>query len=177
MTGHKNNVYIMGFMGCGKTKIGSLLARKLGFSFIDTDMTIEKESGMRINEIFDREGESGFRAREKNLVERISRLEHRVVSLGGGTVIDLENWRMISESGTTVALSYPPEIIALRLENKKDRPLLNAYSGKDRLDRIASLMAERECHYRRADLFLHLNREVEPGRIASALTGFLGERA
>ncbi len=176
MTSRKTNVYIMGFMGCGKTKIGSLLARKLEFSFIDTDMTIEEESGMRINEIFDNEGESGFRTMEKNLVERISRLEHRVVSLGGGTVIDRENWRLISESGTTIALSYPPEIISLRLENKKDRPLLNAYGGKDRLDRIAALMTERECYYRKADLFLHLNREVEPGRIVRAVTGYLQER-
>jgi shikimate kinase len=173
MSIRKTNIYLMGFMGCGKTKIGTLLAREMGYPYIDTDVCIAEESGMSINAIFETEGESGFRAREKSLIERISRLERHVVSLGGGTVVDQDNWRILSESGTTIALSYPPEIIAARLEKKKDRPLLNAYSGHDRIGRIAALMAVRTPCYQKADLMLHMNHEVHPVRVVRALLGYL----
>jgi shikimate kinase len=174
MPNPKSNIYLMGFMGCGKTKIGTLLSLALGYPFMDTDSCIAEESGLSINGIFEKEGEAGFRAREKRLVERVSRLERHVVSLGGGTVIDQENWRLISQSGTTIALSYPPEVIASRLEKKKDRPLLNAYQGAERIERIAALMASRMPYYQKADLMVHLNREVQPDRIVRTLLGFLG---
>ncbi|HEX9934837.1 MAG TPA: shikimate kinase, partial [bacterium] len=118
MLDRKGNVYLMGFMGCGKTKIGSLLAKRLDLPFLDTDTLIVEESGMTINAIFQSEGEAGFREREKRVIERLAKLDKVVVALGGGAVVDPGNWKSISESGTTIALSYPPEIIATRLERK-----------------------------------------------------------
>jgi shikimate kinase len=173
MRDRKSNVYLMGFMGCGKTRIGSLLAKKLDRPFLDTDTLIIEECGMSINAIFQSEGEAGFREREKRVIERMAKLEKVVVALGGGAVVDAGNWKSIYESGTTIALSYPPEIIATRLERKKDRPLLNPFGGEERLQRIAALMEARSVFYRKADLFLHLNQEVEPERLAEALSGFL----
>jgi shikimate kinase len=170
---NKPNIYFLGFMGCGKSKIGSLLSGRIGFPFIDTDFRIVEESGLTINQIFDREGEPGFRLREKRLIESISILGGQVVSLGGGTVMDPGNWERISGSGITLALSYPAEIIARRLAHKKDRPLIKDYQGRERIERIDSLMKIRDPYYRRADLFLHFNREAEPGRVADILMAYL----
>lgn len=171
---NRPNIYIMGFMGSGKTKIGSLLARKLNRPFWDTDAKIVEESGMSIVEIFDKEGESGFRLREKDLIERISKLNGNIVSLGGGTILNPENWLNISQSGITVSLSYPPEIIDARLERKKDRPLLNQFTGAERIQRIASLLEARNPYYRKADVILHFNKEVAPEQVVEALSGYLG---
>ena len=169
------NVYLMGFMGCGKTKIGSLLADRLGRTFIDTDARIAADSGMTIVEIFEKEGENSFRKRESDLLRSIANSRGYVVSLGGGAVVNPDNWKIISGSGFTITLSYPPEIIARRLARQTDRPLIKQYRGQARLDRIASLMQVRSIHYQKADLVLHLNREVAPERVADALHAFLAE--
>ena len=170
----KNNVYIMGFMGCGKTKIGSLLAERLGCPFVDTDARIVIENRMSIVEIFKNQGESVFRKKESELIYRLSNLRGYVISLGGGAVVDPDNWRFVSKSGFTIALSYPPDIIAKRLERQTDRPLINQYSGQERMARIVSLMQARSIHYQKADLVLHLNREVDSGRVVETLLAFLG---
>ncbi len=167
------NIYLMGFMGCGKTKIGSLLADKLDLPFIDTDMRIVEESGMSIVEIFEKEGETSFRLKEKVLIETVSRQKGTIVALGGGTVVNPENWRLIAGSGITIALSYSPEIIASRLAKKEDRPLLNEFSGPERTRRISSLMKTRNPYYQKADLVLHLNKEVDPEQVVQLLIGYL----
>ena len=176
MTAPKPNIYLMGFMGCGKTKIGSLLARSLGRPFVDTDACIVEETGLTINEIFKRSGEKGFREIEKEVIRRISRTEAGVISLGGGSVIMPENWEAISESGITIALSYPPEILASRLERKRDRPLLKGMSGAQRIQYIKDLLSAREPFYRRAELVLHLNRELGPQTVADMLLHYIKER-
>jgi shikimate kinase len=170
------NVYLMGFMGCGKTKIGTLLARSLRRPFIDTDAVIVDESGLSINEIFDRSGEQGFREIERDVIGRVSRMEASVVSLGGGAVLFPENWDAVSKSGITIALSYPPEILAARLERKKDRPLLKEADGNQRIELIRNMLSAREPYYRRADLVLHLNREIAPQAVAGMLLHYLKER-
>jgi shikimate kinase len=170
---NKSNIYLMGFMGCGKTKIGSLLANRIDFPFIDTDKRVAEESGMSIVEIFEKEGETSFRSKEKELIEHISKLTGHVVSLGGGTVVNPENWEKISGSGITITLSYPPEIIASRLEKKSDRPLLNRYSGPEKIQHISALMEKRNPYYNKADMVLHLNREAEPNRVVETLLGYL----
>lgn len=168
-----DNIYIMGFMGCGKTKIGSLLADRLGLPYMDTDSQIVEESGMSIVDIFEKEGEPSFRLKEKQLIERMARQTGTVVSLGGGAVVDPENWRLIAGSGITIALSYPPEIIASRLAKTEDRPLLNRYAGPERIQRISSMMEARNPYYRKADMVLHLNHEAEPERVVQTLIGYL----
>jgi shikimate kinase len=170
------NVYLMGFMGCGKTKIGTLLARSLNRPFIDTDAVIVEETGLSINEIFERSGEKGFRDIEREVICRIARKDSNVVSLGGGSVILPENWNAISRFGITIALSYPPEILIARLDRKKDRPLLKDVAGNQRLELVRNMLSVREPFYRRADLVLHLNREIAPEAVTEMLLHYLTER-
>lgn len=162
-------------MGCGKTKIGTLLAQRLNRPFVDTDETIIEESGKSINEIFEKQGEKTFRKMERKVIDCLSKTDGCVVSLGGGSVIDPENWQSISSSGITITLSYPPEILAARLERKKDRPLLNRASGIDRLNLIRDMLKEREPYYRRAELILHMNREIDPQTVAEMILFYLKE--
>jgi shikimate kinase len=168
----KSNIYLMGFMGTGKSRVGRLLAQKLKRPFLDTDACIAEETGISIPDIFAEQGEKQFRILEKTWVKRVSELESHVVSLGGGAIIDAENWNHIIHSGITVTLSYPIEIIAFRLSKKRDRPLLGETKGKERLKKIENLLEKRRPFYHRADLVLHLNHEVEAERIASTLYTF-----
>jgi shikimate kinase len=167
------NVYLMGFMGCGKSKIGRILAQKLNWPFLDTDDCIVEDAGMTIPEILEQMGESRFRELEKKCIKKISQLNDHVISLGGGAILDPENWERISCSGITITLSYPPEILAARLEKKSDRPLLNETEGNARLIKIIELLEKRESYYRRADLILHLNKEVPADRVAETLIGYV----
>lgn len=169
----KKNAYLMGFMGCGKSKVGRLLAEKLDWPFLDTDNCIVKDAGMSIPEIFEQMGEPHFRQLEKKCIKKITRLNGHVISLGGGATIDPENWKRISQSGMTISLSYPPKILAARLEKKSDRPLLNKTNGDERLIKIIELLEKRESYYRRADLILHLNKEVSADRVAETLFGYV----
>ncbi len=163
----------MGFMGCGKSKVGRILAQKLGWPFLDTDDCIGKDAGMTIPKIFEQMGEPRFRELERKCIKEISQLNNHVISLGGGAIIDPENWERISHSGTTISLSYPPKILAARLAKKSDRPLLNKTEGDERLIKIIELLEKRESYYRRADLILHLNKEVPADRVAETLIGYV----
>jgi shikimate kinase len=136
---------------------------------------IARETDMSIPEIFESRGESEFRRLEKNCIQCISHLNHTVVSLGGGSVLDPENWKSISSSGRTITLSYPAKILAARLVNLNDRPLLSSTQDDNRLQRIESLLAERKSYYHRADLILHFNRDVPAEHVVSAITGYLGK--
>jgi shikimate kinase len=169
------HVYLIGFMGSGKTKIGSLLARRLCRPFVDTDDTIVEETGMSINDIFEQRGEAAFREMERKVIQCLSKTDGCVVSLGGGAVVDPGNWESVSNSGITITLSYPPEILAARLKHKSDRPLLKNADGTERIERIRSLLAQREPFYRRADLVLHMNREIAPEALAAFLAEYVKE--
>jgi shikimate kinase len=99
----------------------------------------------------------------------------RIVALGGGAVMDPGNWEILDLSGTIVCLSYPPDIIEERAARSRQRPLLNQESSRERSERIRDLMERREPVYRKADLLLHLNQEVDARRVAAAIIGFLGK--
>lgn len=171
---NNTNLYLMGFMGCGKSKIGKILARYWNAPYIDTDELIVQDAGMSISKIFEQKGEAEFRKTEKHLIKDISKHQGYVVSLGGGSIVDHWNWALISNSGTTVTLSYPAEILYGRLATKTDRPLLSGYEGKERLERIRTLIEEREARYAKADLILHVNKEMPPEHVAAAISGYIG---
>jgi len=168
-------IFLMGFMCSGKTRIGQLLAERLGWTYMDTDASIVEETGMTISEIFEKQGEPVFRNLEKKWVAASTRMDFYVISLGGGAVMDPDNWERISDTGLTITLSYPPEILAARLGRQSDRPLMRNIGGDEGVRRVAALLAKREPFYRKADLVFHLNREVAAERVADALAGFVGE--
>jgi shikimate kinase len=120
----KKLIYILGFMGCGKSTVGELLARELGWPFIDLDTTIEAGQGASVREIFDRAGEAFFREVERAALVEVSKTEPAVVALGGGTFVQKPNIEFIRENGgTTVWLDCPIQELVRRCAGKNDRPL------------------------------------------------------
>jgi shikimate kinase len=157
-------VFLTGFMGSGKSTIGPILANTIGYEFLDIDKAIEQREGRSINEIFQEEGEPYFRSIERDLLVTVSTRDHIVVSLGGGTVADPENFRLISTSGIVVYLKATPEQIFRRLHHKLDRPVLTDIRGEKLSDeelrkRIQELYMKREPFYSRADITVETNEK------------------
>ena len=144
---HKR-VILTGFMGTGKTAVAEILAKKLGFIFLDTDLTVEKETGKTITEIFEQEGEASFRETEKKMVKKALDKEKVVVATGGGAVTDSENLKLMKEKGIVIGLAASPEAILKRISSLDTRPLLQT---EDQLKKIKSLLSHRSRFYREAD--------------------------
>ncbi|MBI1909965.1 MAG: shikimate kinase [Deltaproteobacteria bacterium] len=147
---YPSRIVITGFMGTGKSSVGSALAKRLGYSFADLDQAIEKGCGMKVAEIFEKKGEGFFREQEKKALQATLKEKSVVVATGGGVVIDPENRRLMKESGLVVTLTARPEVILQRVQGgKESRPLL----GKgDKKETILKLMREREPFYKEASL-------------------------
>ena len=111
-------------MGAGKTTIGSQLARKLRFDFLDLDQELERRTGASVSLIFEIEGESGFRARECRLLDELTLLERTVLATGGGAVLSDENRQWMSERGFVVYLKTPLDMLIERTRYDNSRPLL-----------------------------------------------------
>lgn len=142
-------LYLIGFMACGKTTVGRQLAHELGWCFIDIDGEIEAQHGKTVAEMFREDGEPAFRKVEKQMVrERVSQVECGlpcVIAVGGGAIVDPENWELIENNGVTVWLDCPLERIRLRLRGDTTRPLAA------RSDRLADLFENRRPLYTRSD--------------------------
>ena len=143
------NVFLTGFMGTGKSSVGKILAERLGCKFIDLDALIVAEAGMSIKEIFAAQGEPYFRALEADMVRRLASEKGAVVSTGGGVIIDPENRRRMREHGVVVNLTATAQAIRERLAADNERPLLQ---NDNSLEKIVSMLAEREPFYRDADI-------------------------
>jgi shikimate kinase / 3-dehydroquinate synthase len=135
------NIYLFGAPGSGKTTMGTILAERLGWHLVDTDQRIENETGMPVTDIFLKEGEAGFRAREKKLVAELSRNTRQVVALGGGTLIDAESRAAAEASGVVLCISCDPKTILDRMGDAlAARPLL---AGTGPLERLQNLLEKR----------------------------------
>jgi shikimate kinase len=157
----KNNLILIGFMGCGKTSVGEALAKRLSFSFLDTDEAIEKKEGKKISAIFEESGEKAFRDMETNLLlELFDTTEKTVISTGGGLVLREENGKILQKLGFVVYLDVTVETVLERLKNDKTRPLLN---GENKEERVKKLLDFRRPIYEyTAYLTLDTNkREIE----------------
>lgn len=120
-------VYLVGFMGSGKTTVGRALAQRLGVPFLDLDQAFEAMAGQTIRETFEGRGERWFREREAELLRGTAALPSAVVALGGGTIVVPENAEFVERSGVSVFLDVPFPVIASRLEGKAaDRPLFRS---------------------------------------------------
>ena len=147
-----HNLALVGFMGTGKSSVGRLIAGELGFHFLDTDELIESRAGLRISEIFAREGEPAFRERESRLVAELARENRAVISTGGGLVVNPLNLASLKTHALIVCLWASPELIWQRTRHQSHRPLLN---GGDALAKIRQLLAERGPLYRQADVLVN----------------------
>jgi shikimate kinase len=141
------NIFLIGPMGSGKTAVGRHLARLFRFSFIDSDADIEARTGVDISFIFEKEGEAGFRVRERESIERLTRLEGIVLATGGGAVIEAENRRVLAERGVVVYLETSIEQQLERTRHARHRPLLKDTDPEEKL---------RELMLRRAALYAEI---------------------
>ena len=134
------------------------------YNFLDTDAIIEKASGMSISEIFDAEGEDGFRKVESQVLDSVHSYVRCVVSTGGGLVTKVENWSKL-QSGLVVWLKVDPEVIMKRIEGT-DRPLLQC---DDPLQKLKDLMEEREDKYNQADLAIEVAADMDASQVADSV--------
>lgn len=132
----KGNVFLIGPMGSGKTAVGRHLARIMRFTFHDSDADIEARTGVDIAFIFEKEGEAGFRIREKESIERLTRLQSIVLATGGGAVIEEDNRRALSERGVVVYLATSIDQQLERTRHARHRPLLNDIDPEQRLHEL-----------------------------------------
>ncbi len=137
-------------MGAGKSTIGRQLAESLSYDFKDTDQEIQRRTGVDIPTVFEFEGEAGFRARERQVIEELIQAERLVLATGGGAVLLPENRQDLTARGVVVYLHCSPEQQYARTARDRNRPLLDT---PDPLERLRELMAERDPLYRQvADL-------------------------
>ena len=146
-------VYIIGFMGSGKTTTGMKLAGLLGWPFTDLDRIIEERTGITIPEIFSIHGETWFRETESEVLRNLQTRTNTVISTGGGTPCYKDNMDFMLETGLTIYLKLTPGQLKSRLSSTNGkRPLLKDLSGEDMLSFIENKLALREKWYSRAEL-------------------------
>ena len=160
----KSLVFLTGFMGSGKSTIGPILANTLGFDFVDVDKLIEQQEAQRIVDIFESRGEEAFRVLERRALQELSSRDGCVVSLGGGTIANEENFQIVHRNGVLVYLQLSPEEILQRVQHRPDRPLLRDGAGKPLArelmeERIVELLQSREPFYARADIIVPSDRK------------------
>jgi shikimate kinase len=139
------NIVLIGPMGSGKTAVGRSIARHLGKPFYDSDAEIVRRTGVDIPYIFEREGEAGFRQREREAIEALAALKGIVLATGGGAILLAENRRLLAQRGCVVYLDTSVEQQAERVRHGRHRPLL---SNVDPAVRLEELMAVRDPLYR-----------------------------
>ncbi len=163
------SLYLVGMMGSGKTSTGRPLAEQLGYGFVDADAVIEQAAGCSIPEIFERDGEAGFRALESQVLNAIGQRHSLVVATGGGVVTQQENWGLL-HSGIVVWLDVVPEQLMQRLRaDSTVRPLLQTDDPDAALN---TLLNQRRPLYAEADLTVVIDQET-PDAVADGILQLL----
>lgn len=153
------NIYLVGFMGTGKSTVGKALAKVLNKEFKDLDELIEERENRKIVEIFEQFGEQYFREVETAVVREISEKENLVIATGGGVVVNEENFSLLKKSGTLITLVASPEAIYERIKDSIERPLLNV---ENPLDTIKRMLFERAYYYIKSDFIVDTTeREID----------------
>ena len=164
------NIFLTGYRATGKTSVAQLVAEQLGLEAIDADVFLESEARMTIAEIFEAEGEQGFRERESSVVHQLAQRDELVVALGGGAIVREENRRAIQGRGVTVWLTASPEIIFERMSTDpltgQRRPNLTATGG---LQEIQQLLEQRNPLYQEVADFSVDTEQMTPAEVAGEI--------
>ena len=148
-------VFLIGYMGCGKTTLGEALARQMGLRYIDLDEYIEQRCGMTVVEIFDKMGQDRFRELETEALLKVAAMTDVIVGCGGGTPCHSGNMDLMNEAGITVWLTTSPERISARLllpEEKSKRPKIVDLPDDAVLPLVEKELEARSIYYRQAQL-------------------------
>lgn len=166
----KRTVVLVGMMGAGKTAVGTALARVLGVPFLDSDDEITKAAQMTVAEIFARDGEAFFRARESEVLLRLLHAEPCVLSTGGGAFLAEQNRRAISTHGVSVWLKADLELLWQRVRHKTSRPLLRTADPKGTL---SALLDARAAIYALADVAVMARSDYSVDEMAAQVVAAL----
>lgn len=142
-------LFLVGARGCGKTTVGRLLARQLGYQFMDTDHYLLNQSGKNVADIVATEGWSGFRQRESQALSAVT-APSTVIATGGGMILADENRQFMAERGVVIWLDVPVKLLAERLDASPETEQRPSLTGKKMADEIRDVLAERETLYRHA---------------------------
>ena len=148
-------IFLIGYMGSGKTKIGKLMASQMGYTFIDMDQQLEARYGMTVSGIFETFGEAEFRKAERICIENFINTEQVIISTGGGAPCHNDNMALMKSIGKTVYLNVPADELILRLSEprrKEKRPLLSGLSDSELSDYINKTLNARTAFYEMADI-------------------------
>ncbi|HLD82431.1 MAG TPA: shikimate kinase [Candidatus Omnitrophota bacterium] len=149
------NIYLVGFMGTGKTAVGRELAKRKKWQFMDLDELIELKEKRVISDIFAKEGEPYFRRLESRVLKEACKEKKFVVACGGGIVINPDNIKVMKETGKVVCLTARPEVILKRTSGYAHRPLLNVKSPQKQIELLLKLRAP---YYTKADITIDTSK-------------------
>ncbi|MDR6786366.1 shikimate kinase [Pedobacter africanus] len=161
-------IFLIGFMGSGKSTMGKKLATKLGYDFVDLDHEIEKQIGTSIGDYFASHGEAAFRKLESESLKNFPYPQNAVVATGGGAPCFFDNMDWMNANGTSMYIEMPPAALAKRLEGGKEkRPLLRDLNEAQMVAFIESKLSERESFYKRATILINgINLNADAMRAA-----------
>jgi len=171
------NIFLIGFMGSGKTTIGRKLSAQLQFRFVDLDGLIEEEMNMSVSELFSKMGEPFFRNKEKEMILDIIKNENQVISVGGGAPCFFNNLEIMNDNGITIYLKMTSGTLLQRLLQlpaaaRANRPLLVNKSREELFDYISSTLEKREEFYNKAKIVVSnevFDTSLTVGRILTAI--------
>jgi len=148
-------IFLIGFMGCGKSKLGKGLATKINQPFIDLDDMVEAKYQMSIPELFAAHGENGFREREKEVLQKSAIVNEAIIATGGGAPCFFDNMAWMNKNGLTVFIDSPVKVLADRLINARvERPLIKGKSYDELTEFIDIKLKERRPFYEQAHVIL-----------------------
>lgn len=145
------NIYLIGFMGSGKTEVAKEAAYRLNKIYVEMDDIIEEIEGKSISRIFKEDGEARFREIEKEVVKELVKRDNQIVSTGGGVVLDIDNMNAFKETGVVICLKANPEVIYERTKEQEHRPLLKVDNPKEEIRELYNI---REPFYRQAHFII-----------------------
>jgi shikimate kinase len=144
-------IYLIGYMGCGKSTLGRRLSVHAGLQFVDMDHYIEERNYKTIPQIFAEEGEAEFRNKERKALEELSEFTDIVIATGGGAPCFFDNINMMNQTGKTIYMNIDPGILADRLMNSKtERPLIKGKSRDELVAFIDETLRKRDVFYKQA---------------------------
>ena len=146
-------IFLIGYMGCGKSTMGYAISELTGVPFIDLDNYIERRFHLSVKEIFAQRGEDGFRDVERRMLQEVADFEDVIVACGGGTPCFFDNMEYMNEHGTTVFLNTPiPRLHSRLMRGRHKRPLIADKNAEELMAFIESALASRMEHYKKAQI-------------------------
>ncbi len=156
-------IYLIGYMGCGKSTIGRKIAALMGISFVDLDKYIEERYFKSVPAIFAEEGEERFREKERVALHEVSEFEDVIVGTGGGAPCFFDNMEMMNKNGVTIYLAPDIQVLASRLiKSKTERPLIAGKSHDELILFIESALQRRSPFYEKAKIIIRGENNLDP---------------